>query len=209
MSRVTVIDYGLGNLHSVEKALRHVGAEVEVSDRPQQISQAELLVLPGVGAFSDGMNELRSRELVEPIHQFVASGRPLLGICLGMQLLLGHSEEFGDHAGLGLIPGRVTQLHAQPGWKIPHVGWNRLVEPAPGRWRGTLLEDFTSSDMVYFVHSFVAEPAQPVDRLAVTPFGELFATAAVQHQNLTGFQFHPEKSGQAGLAMLKKFVAAR
>ena len=206
MSRVTVIDYGIGNLHSVLKALQHLGATVELTGSPQRVAAADHLVLPGVGAFSDGMKGLTTRGLVEPIARVCEAGRPFLGICLGMQMLLSESDEFGKHAGLGLIAGRVVAIDAQ-GMKVPHVGWNHIAPPAGGEWKHTALDGTAPGTMFYFVHSFVATPSDPKHRLAETPFGNQQLCAAVKRDNITGFQFHPEKSGPAGLALLSRFLS--
>lgn len=205
-TRVTVIDYGIGNIHSVVKALKHHGADVTLSDKPEAIASAERLVLPGVGAFADGMKGLRDRGLVEPIHAYVKTGRPFIGICLGMQLLLARSEEYGDHEGLGIIPGRVVEIPKTPGIKVPHIGWNRIEPRAGGTWLDTALSSTMPGSMVYFVHSFTAQPASETDRLADAWYGGHRISAAVQKDNVAGFQFHPEKSGATGLGILAKFL---
>ena len=158
MTSVVVVDYGLGNLHSVVKALRHEGADVRVSEDPAEIQHAERLVLPGVGAFADGMEKLRHRGLVDPLREFVATGRPFLGICLGMQLLFDESTEFGRHEGLGVIAGKVELIPRAPGRKVTHIGWNRIA-PAGRGWAGTPLESHEPGTMMYFVHSYTAVPA--------------------------------------------------
>jgi imidazole glycerol-phosphate synthase subunit HisH len=205
---VTVIDYGVGNLHSVVKAFRHEKAAVHVTSRPEEVRGAERLVLPGVGAFADGAAGLAARGLAEPIKEFVAAGRPFLGICLGMQLLLTESDEFGSHRGLDIIPGRVTELPRTTGLKVPHVGWNRLQPARRDAWSGTPLAPLSAGDMVYFVHSFAAVPDREEDRLAVAPYGPHALVAAVRRGNVLGCQFHPEKSGPAGLAVVGAFLAA-
>lgn len=205
--KVTVIDYGIGNLHSVQKALRHEGADVTLSAEPAVVRAAERLLLPGVGAFGDGMRELKARGLVQPILDAVGQGTPFLGICLGMQLLLSESEEFGRHEGLGLIPGKVVLLTPQAGFKVPHIGWNRLTPP-PGRdWKGSVLEDVAPGTATYFVHSYSAVPEQEAHRLADVDYGGFRISAAVKKGNITGCQFHPEKSGPVGLQILKRFLA--
>jgi glutamine amidotransferase len=208
MKRITVIDYGIGNVHSVVKALTFVGADVTLTADPGAIAVASQLVLPGVGAFGDGMRELTQRGLIAPIVEAVAKGTPLLGICLGMQLLLDESDEFGTHRGLGLIPGSVRRIEPTDGAKVPHVGWNRL-EPAAGRsWAGTILANVTPGTPVYFVHSYAAHPASEGHRLADTTYGGHTVSAAICRGNVTGCQFHPEKSGPVGLSMLEQFVGA-
>ena len=202
---ITVIDYGIGNVHSVLNAFRHEGATAMLSSDPDVIRNAERLVLPGVGAFGDGMRELGKRQLIEPLREAVAKGTPLLGICLGMQLLLSESEEFGRHAGLGFIAGTVKRIEPTGGEKIPHIGWNRLHHPAGRGWSGSLLEQVPVGTSVYFVHSFTAVPNDEQHRLADTTYGGYRIAAAIQKDNVTGCQFHPEKSGPAGLQMVRRF----
>lgn len=205
--RVTVIDYGLGNLHSVVKALRHEGADVCVAADPVTVAAADRLVLPGVGAFRDGMLGLEGRGLRNGLETFFRTGRPFLGICLGMQLLMAESEEFGVHQGLDAIPGRVVELAREPGVKVPHIGWNCIAPPAESSWKSTIFAATTPDTMVYFVHSFAPVPERPEDWLAETRYGSTRFCAAVQRQNIIGCQFHPEKSGPAGLAILRQFMA--
>lgn len=211
LMQVTVIDYGIGNLYSVSRALKHCGAEVIVSSDPSAIAAAQRLVLPGVGAFANGMQGLRERGLAEPIRRFAASDRPLLGICLGMQMLATISEEFGEHAGLDLIRGRVVRVppvnvDGNP-QKIPHIGWADLVPSTPGRWTGTIFEGTPKNTSVYLVHSFYFLPDDPVHRIADCFYGGHRITAAVQSRSMIGCQFHPEKSSEAGLRLLAAFLA--
>jgi glutamine amidotransferase len=208
---VTVVDYGLGNLLSVSRALEHVGARVQLSDSAAAIAAATHLVLPGVGAFRDGMSGLQQRDLIEPLRSYGRSGRPFLGICLGMQLLFEHSEEFGRQEGLGLIAGGVVAIpEVNPSGrphKIPHIGWNELRMPAGRRtWEGSPLAGLAPETPMYFVHSFTADPAQAGDRLADCDYDGCRISAAVGHGSLYGCQFHPEKSGPAGLRILESFV---
>ncbi|MBX3228121.1 MAG: imidazole glycerol phosphate synthase subunit HisH [Labilithrix sp.] len=205
MTRVVVLDYGLGNLYSVIKALRHEGGDVVVSSNGAELEDASRVVLPGVGAFADGMRELDGRGLVEPLHRYMDRGRPLLGICLGMQLLLGASVEFGHTVGLGRIPGTVVRIVVGAGAKVPHVGWNALVESRP--WKETPLDGLQDQrPMVYFVHSYAAEPTNAADRLAEVDYGGARLTAAVARDNVVGVQFHPEMSGLVGLAVVRRFL---
>lgn len=209
---VVVVDYGLGNLFSVRKALEHCGAQVNVTDDPEAIARAGRLVLPGVGAFKDGMMGLREKSLIEPVRAVARSGNPLLGVCLGMQMLMTSSEEFGEHAGLDLIPGKVKAIPATTAeggpHRVPHIGWAPLQVPASNRsWQGTILRETPVGAAVYLVHSFTAWPADDVHRLADCDYDGRLISAAVQSENIYGCQFHPEKSAQTGLTMLKCFLS--
>lgn len=204
---VTVIDYGIGNLHSVVKALVREGGDVTVTSRADDVLRAERLVLPGVGAFADGMRGLEERALVEPLVEYARTGRPLVGICLGMQLFMSESFEFGHHRGLGLVEGPVVEIPRSPGVKVPQIGWNR-VQPGPrAEWRGTLLDGIAPGEMMYFVHSFTAQPRDERHRLADADYGGFVISAAIQRDNVVGFQFHPEKSGAVGLGVLRRFLS--
>jgi glutamine amidotransferase len=207
---VTIVDYGSGNLLSVARAFERCGAAVTVSSDPASIEKAERLVLPGVGAFADGIAGLRSRGLVEPVLSHAGSGRPLLGICLGMQMLAGASEEFGLHDGLGLVPGRVVRVPSQSTTgerlKIPHIGWSELVPAPNAEWRGSMLDDTPPNKAIYLVHSFHLVPDDPRDLLAQCLYGGHALTAAVRRNAVMGCQFHPEKSAEAGLRILARFL---
>jgi glutamine amidotransferase len=212
MTEVVVIDYGLGNLHSVQRGLEQCGATVTITSDPARILAARRVVLPGVGAFGNAMQQLEHLGLVEVVRSVAASGKPLLGICLGMQLLLDESEEFGSHQGLSIIPGRVVSLPVTTvegvTQKVPHIGWNPLL-PASDLidWQSSALSDTRPGDAVYFVHSFMAQPIDPTDRLADCLFGGHRVAAVIRRGQVVGCQFHPEKSGRAGLAILKSFCA--
>lgn len=209
---VAVVDYGIGNLYSVRRALEVCGCDdVVVSSRPEDVEAAERLILPGVGAFEDGMRGLRDSGLVDPICRYARSGRPLLGICLGMQMLATASDEFGTHAGLDLIPGRVvaiprTSVDGTP-MKVPFIGWTSIAPGHPANWLGSCLEGHAESSAVYLVHSYHTLPDEPAHLLATYDFGGHRITAAIRKGNITGFQFHPEKSGKVGLEILRKFIA--
>lgn len=212
MSGVTIVDYGSGNLLSVSRALAHCGGRVELASGAEAIDRAERLVLPGVGAFADGMEGLRQRGLIDAIRRFAASGRPLLGICLGMQMLATTSEEFGLHEGLAIVPGRVLALprvdidgRLQ---KIPCIGWSDLVRPDAADWRETVLAATNEGDAVYLVHSYHVVPDNDADRLACCVYGGHFVTTVIRRDNVTGCQFHPEKSGPVGLRILSTFLAS-
>lgn len=210
-SDVVVIDYGMGNLLSVRRGLEHCGASVEVSSDPEVIYNAARVVLPGVGAFADAMTELQRLQLDEVVRGVARRGTPLLGICLGMQLLLDESQEFGHAAGLGLIPGEVVPIPALKAdgstLKVPHIGWNALCLPE-GRqdWDRTLLQDVKPDETVYFVHSFMARPKDPAHRVAECRYGDLPVCATIGSNNIHGCQFHPEKSGETGLKILGRFL---
>ena len=199
---IAIVDYGMGNLRSVQKAIEAVGSSAEVTSDPDRVRRASKVVLPGVGAFADAMAELRRTGLGEAFREAVLGGKPCLGVCLGLQLLFDVSFEDGEHVGLGLLPGRILRFAAQPGLKIPHMGWNtlRIRRPCP------LLAGVGDSPSVYFVHSYYARPDDPSVVTAEADYPEPFP-AVVQRENLTASQFHPEKSQQVGLAMYANFVA--
>lgn len=208
---VAVIDYGVGNLLSVRRGLEYCGATVAVTSDPEVILSSPRVILPGVGAFADGMAELRQRKLDAVVKEVAARGIPLLGICLGMQMLLTESEEFGVTEGLDLIPGKVVPISqtAVDGTdqKIPHIGWNSLVSPRHGKtWNGTVLEGLNVGDAVYFVHSFVAAPSDEQHRVANCVYGGHAMSSVIARGNVSGCQFHPEKSGKFGLQVLRNFL---
>jgi len=198
---IVIVDYGMGNLRSVQKGLEKVGANAVISRDQDQIRKADRLVLPGVGAFPQCMANLARFELIEPIREMVASGRPFLGICLGLQLLFDESEEFGIHEGLKIIPGKVKAFDKAMGLKIPHMGWNQIRF----RKQSPIFRDIEDGSFVYFVHSFYVAPDDPSDTAAESEYGVTF-TAAVERDNIFASQFHPEKSQQVGLTMLRNFA---
>lgn len=213
MSRtVHIVDYGVGNLHSVARAVEKAGARASLASNPDSIVNADLLILPGVGAFQPCIENIRRAGFVDPILEFVRSGRPFLGICVGMQLLFEYSTEFGTHAGLGIMRGFVAPIPlVDPQGnrrKVPHIGWSTLRRPScRSTWDGTLLEGAQEgAAAAYFVHSFSAIPSDDCDRLADVIYQDYVISAAVQRENITGFQCHPEKSGQVGISILEKFV---
>jgi imidazole glycerol-phosphate synthase subunit HisH len=197
---VTIIDYGMGNLRSVEKALAAVGASPRISADPDAVRKSERLVLPGVGAFGDAMANLKRGGLDQAVLDAVTEGVPLLGLCLGLQLLFSESEEFGRNDGLSLIPGRVRKLNP-PGLHVPHVGWNQLesIKADP------LLDGVADGSYFYFVHSYIVEPEDGSDVLSWTEYGGRFCSIA-RRRNVWGAQFHPEKSQDAGRRLLHNFV---
>ncbi|HTY64757.1 MAG TPA: imidazole glycerol phosphate synthase subunit HisH [Acidobacteriota bacterium] len=201
IAETIIIDYGMGNLRSVEKALESVGGRPVISGDPETIRRATRLILPGVGAFGDAMRNLRRNELDQAILQAARAGTPLLGLCLGLQLLFTQSEEFGLHEGLDLIPGRVRKLD-EPGLRVPHVGWNQIEGTQPN----PLLNDVPEGSYFYFVHSFYVEPENPENALRWTHYGRRFCSIACR-ERVWGAQFHPEKSQDAGKRLLRNFLA--
>ena len=206
---VTIVDYDCGNLFSISHAIEHCGGRVELAIDPEQVISADRLILPGVGAFGAAMNALRERGLIEAIHAFVAKERPFLGICVGMQAMMDYSEEFGRHEGLGLIAGHVTAI---PGTaangalhQVPHIGWSDIEETGKG-WKETPFQDVRNSEAFYFVHSYTATPARQEHLLATCNYNGRSVSAAIIRDNMTGCQFHPEKSGPAGLSVIKNFM---
>jgi glutamine amidotransferase len=210
--KVVIVDYGVGNLLSVARAFEQCGANVVLAEDATTLSGVSRLVLPGVGAFGDCVSALRARGLDHAVLEHVAKGRPLLGICVGMQMLLDASEEFGRHAGLGIIPGVVAAIpnvdtEGHP-LKVPHIGWSPLVLPEAGEvsWAGTPLGSLTLGTAAYFVHSFHAQPAMSEHRLADALYGGRRVTAVVRRDAVVGTQFHPEKSGAVGLNIVRDFL---
>ena len=199
---IAVIDYGVGNLFSLVSSLRHIGQDVLVTGDPDKLKTADRLILPGVGAFGDAADKLRQTGLGEAAVAEAKRGKPVLGICLGMQLLMDRSLEFGMHEGLGLIPGEVRALSetVDPALKIPHIGWNPLTLLRPAK----LFQYVRNGDSVYFIHSYQGTHCD-ADTLALTEYS-VPVTAAIGRGNVAGCQFHPEKSGQVGLGILKAFA---
>lgn len=202
MTTIAVIDYDMGNLHSACKGLEFAGAKTLVTDDAHEIERADGVVLPGVGAFDPAMEHLRSRDLIEPIRRIALSGKPFLGICVGMQVLFEGSEE-GSEAGLGIFSGFVRRFRLEPGITIPHMGWNQLtlVQTELPIWK-----DIDSEAWMYFVHSYYTAPVDSQITAATITHGSQTVTAAVAKDNLMAVQFHPEKSSKAGLQVLSNFV---
>lgn len=195
---VTIVDYGSGNLRSVQKAFEKLGSSARITDDPQVVAESERVVLPGVGAFGDAMRALRDRGLVEPIVAHVRADKPFFGICMGLQLLFETGLEGGRHEGLGLLPGEVVRFDLPAGLKVPHMGWNTV------RWRGPAVGG-DAGGWYYFVHSYHARPRDEAAIAAVTDYGGEFV-AAVARGRLFATQFHPEKSQTAGLRLLSSFI---
>lgn len=206
---ILVVDYGLGNTKSVMSALKYHGAKPLYSNDHNDILGADAVILPGVGAFPHGMLQLKKYNLISPLIEYAQTGKPLLGICLGMQMLLSKGFEFEPTPGLGLIAGEVVPLASDLNLhgRIPHVGWSTLEEPTPKRWVRTILSETKPNISTYFVHSFIAKPEDQRNTLAITPYQGVNFCSAIQHENIYGCQFHPEKSGPEGLNILKNFLA--
>lgn len=207
MKKVTIIDYGMSNLLSISRAIEKVGAEVTVTENPNEIAKADLLILPGVGAFYDGMRELTNRNIPEAIETFIKTGKPFLGICLGMQMMLGEGTEVKATKGLGIIPGKVLPLpntnalgHINT---IPHIGWAPLQSASI---EYPMLLPKEDASFMYFVHSYYASPEQAHHAIANTAFSDMRFTSVVNKDNAWGTQFHPEKSGELGLNLLRQFI---
>ena len=209
-SEITIVDYGVGNLLSVSRALEHVDGNVVVTSKASTIIAADRIVLPGVGAFGHGMQQLHDRGLILAIKEFLSTNRPFLGICLGMQMMMDSSREFGKSEGLGLIDGECVPIPTVgvngKKHKVPHIGWNSLIKPKSASWYSTILEDIEPGAPTYFIHLFVAEPSQPDAVISYCDYNGIRLTAVIQKDLQFGVQFHPEKSGEVGLKILRNFV---
>jgi glutamine amidotransferase len=208
---VTVVDYGVGNLLSVKRGLEKCGASVEITSSPKQILSADKVVFPGVGAFPNAMLALEELKLIEVMLELAELKKPILAICLGMQLLMEQSDEFRITKGLGIIPGVVTKIpnldYGGLKLKIPHIGWNQLVKSRNEEsWNGTVLEGTETDESVYFVHSYMVVPRDEKVRVADTIYGENRISAVIARDQIVGCQFHPEKSGKIGLKILENFI---
>ncbi|WP_457644672.1 imidazole glycerol phosphate synthase subunit HisH [Persephonella sp.] len=197
---ITVVDYGMGNLRSVSKALEKVGLDVKVSSDPEDVLNAKAIVVPGVGAFGDAMHNLDRLGLLDPVIRSIESGKPYLGICLGLQILFEYGYEFGEHKGLGVLKGKVIRFENREGFKVPHMGWNQVwIKQKEGLFSG-----IKDGEYYYFVHSFYAVPFEESDIASTTDYITEFCSA-VQRGNVWAVQFHPEKSQKAGLKLLENF----
>ncbi|MBF0216039.1 MAG: imidazole glycerol phosphate synthase subunit HisH [Candidatus Omnitrophica bacterium] len=212
MKNIVIVDYNLGNLFNLRRAFESVGTQVAVSADPEDILAASSIILPGVGAFGEGIKHLKERGLIAPLKEFASSGKPLLGICLGMQLLMTTSEEHGTWEGLDIIKGMVKRLDP-PGdgdiYKVPQVGWNSILKQFNSRglsWNGTVLDGVDEKAYMYFLHSYYVIASDTRDILAETIYGRNRFSSIIKKNNITGCQFHPERSGEAGLKILKNFA---
>ncbi|UCH87873.1 MAG: imidazole glycerol phosphate synthase subunit HisH [Dehalococcoidia bacterium] len=197
--KLIVVDYGAGNLRSVAIALARLGFDPLITSEPEAVDNADIVILPGVGAAADTMSNLAQRRLVEPIRQYIASGRPFLGICMGLQVLLSVSEEGGEHPCLGILPGRVRRLPA--GLKVPQMGWNRVHQ----RSSHPIFDGIPDGAFFYFVHSYYADPEDPSVVIGETDYGVTFP-AIVAKDNIVATQFHPEKSAESGVRLYENFL---
>lgn len=204
---ICIVDYGVGNIHSAMKGLKRFTQDVILSEDLTDIRAASALVLPGQGAFESGMQGLRVRGLLDGVKEAAMKGKPILGICLGAQLLLQKGFEFGEWSGLGFLPGEVVHFpQLSDGTKTPHMGWNSIEEATTSKWNGTALAGVRSGSEMYFIHSYILQPKEGKDVLAWTTYGGLKFPAAIGSGRIIGCQFHPEKSGEAGLQILRNFV---
>ena len=211
MMSTVVIDYGIVNLKNILRSFEYIGVPIDSAVDPDQVLKADRIILPGVGAFASGMNELRTRGMDEAVKCIANTGRPVLGICLGMQMLLDSSIEYGQHQGLGLIPGSVVPIPTNSVGmgrrKIPHIGWNALRYPShASSWKNSCLNRAPEGSFFYFVHSFMVVPEKSSHILAQCIYEGLSVTAAIKKDNITGLQFHPERSGPIGLEILHEFM---
>jgi glutamine amidotransferase len=197
---VVIVDYGAGNLRSVARAVAHAGFEPTVTADPEQVHRADRLIVPGVGAAADTMRNLREHEMIEPVREYIASGRPFFGVCMGQQALLSFSEEGGRHECLGIIDGRVRRLPA--GQKVPHMGWNQVRQKSAH----PIFDGIPDNSYFYFVHSYAPEPDDPSVVIGETDYGATFASVLAR-DNVVATQFHPEKSAEMGLRMYKNFLS--
>jgi glutamine amidotransferase len=207
--KITLVNYQTNNLFSIQQACSHVGSETEIASDWRGIEKAEALILPGVGAFGDAMKNLNRLGMSEAIKDFVSSGRPLMGICLGLQMLFSESEEFGVHHGLGLIPGKVIRFSGRGTGgevvKVPHTGWSRIYEDERG-WEGTPMGSLENGEYMYFVHSFYVVPGDTACTISKTSYGGVEYCSAILSDNIFATQFHPEKSGEAGLSIYRQWI---
>jgi len=208
--KVSIVDYGVGNILNVSRGFEHVGGVVSVTSDIAAIKVADRLVLPGVGAFGHGMNELRDRGMIEAIKEFALTGRPFLGICLGMQMMMDVSQEFGPCNGLGFIAGAVEAIpHSGldgKTHKIPHIGWNELLKSGSESWQSTILKGIEPGEPMYFVHSYAAAPAAKENMISHCDYNGLLFASVIQSELHFGTQFHPEKSAGTGLKILDNFI---
>ncbi len=207
---VAIVDYNMGNLYSVKHACVHAGLHAEIVSSKKAILNASAVILPGVGAYGDAMTTLHRLDLVSVLRDIAASGRPLIGICLGIQLLMTESYEFGRHPGLGIIEGSVVPFenpteHGRA-LKVPQIGWNRICRTENAQWDGTLLNGVVDGEYMYFVHSYIVQPVDSGVVFSTSHYGQTEFCSSIQRSNILAFQFHPERSGVAGLRLYKNLA---
>lgn len=206
-----IVDYGMGNLYSVQQACRHAGIDAAITADAVTVKSADVVILPGVGAFGDAMAALQELRLVDLLRRLVENGKPLVGLCLGMQLLMDVSQEYGRHEGLGLVRGDVVRLDAgEPSVsraRVPNIGWARIARPCAKAWEATPFEKSNDGDFMYFIHSFQARPSDSSAVLATSTFGDREFCAALRSGSAFGFQFHPERSGPKGLVIYEALAS--
>jgi len=204
-SKIAIVDYGVGNLRSLVRAFEHFKSDIHITEDSGDLSESTGIVLPGDGAFAAGMNGLMVRGLKQAVVDFAESKRPILGICLGAQILMSVGYEFGRHRGLGFIEGKVVRF-GKINEKIPQIGWNQIEVPPGKNWKNSILDKIKPGANVYFIHSYIIEPADKKNVLSVTTYGGRNFTSSIRKDNIFGCQFHPEKSGNIGLAIIKNFI---
>jgi len=206
-SKIAIVDYEVGNLHSALKGFRHFTSNAFITNDARNLLSADALVLPGVGSFAAGMEGLKKYNLIEAVKSFAEAEKPILGICLGAQLLMSGGVEFGEYEGLNLIKGKVIKFpEAQMTAKIPHIGWTPIKPSENEKWADTIFENVEENSYMYFIHSYVIVPERSKNILAITNYGGYQFSSALKQENIYGCQFHPEKSGKAGLQIIKNFV---
>lgn len=210
VKKVVIVDYGLGNLYSIKQTCAYVGIDAIITYDKEKIVKSDAIILPGVGAFGDAMDELKKRDLNDLLRDQAKSGKVIIGICLGMQLLMSESIEFGIHKGLDIIPGTTHKFNndSYNSLKVPQIGWNHInpVSNNNNHWEGTLLQGLRSDEYMYFVHSFYVEPANSDVIIAYTDYGNITYCSALHYENIIGFQFHPERSGPSGLNIYRNLA---
>lgn len=205
--KITIVDYGVGNLKSLARAFEYCGADVKISEESAVITNSDAIVLPGDGAFAAGMQGLKVRGLTDVVKDFAESQKPILGICLGAQLLLSVGYEFGMRKGLDLISGQVVKFPKNLGEKIPQIGWNALLSTGNKPWKDTILVKVKSGSSVYFIHSYIMVPKKTNSQIALSKYGNCEFASVIGQGNIWGCQFHPEKSGDVGLTIINNFIS--
>lgn len=203
---ISILDYGIGNITSIKRAFEKNGAEVQLTNDPDVLISSDGLVLPGVGAFSVAMNRLQEEGLIDVLKDFKNTDKPILGICLGMQMLFDGSYEFGEHEGLCFIPGYVKKINVDENIKLPNIGWNTLQKNSTSEWSNTILDKVSIESNFYFVHTYCAETTNKEDTLSYSDYFGMKYCSTVKRENIYGCQYHPEKSGDEGLKIIHNFI---